>query len=63
MYPCIADFPRHPRQQHVVVDPIEELLQIEVHHPALAFADVRSGFAYRVVSTADLTLEVSPGWE
>ena len=33
--------PRHLRHQYVVVDPIEELLQIDVHHPALAFADVR----------------------
>ena len=25
---------RHPRHQHVVVNPVEELLQVDVHHPA-----------------------------
>ena len=33
---CVVDLRRQLAHQQVVVDPIEELLQIEVHHPALA---------------------------
>jgi site-specific DNA recombinase len=37
---CVADLPCHPCHQHIVIDPIEELLQIDVHHPALSLTDV-----------------------
>lgn len=32
----VLNFPRHPRLQHVVVHPVEELFQVQVHHPAFA---------------------------
>ena len=36
----LADLPRQPAHQDVVVDPVEELLQIHVHHPALALRHI-----------------------
>jgi site-specific DNA recombinase len=45
----IAHLPGHPRHQHIVIDPIEELLQIDVYHPALSFADIALRLANRLV--------------
>ena len=56
---CIADSPRHPRHQHIVIDPIEELLQIDVHHPALTLADVRLRSAHRLMCPSPRTKAVA----
>jgi hypothetical protein len=58
-HPYIADLPRHPRHQHVVVDLIEELLQIDVHHPAPSFTDVSLCLANRLMSTTTRTKAVA----
>ena len=39
-YPPIANLLRQLRHQKVVIDPIEELLQIHVHHDAPAFGNI-----------------------
>src|ERR1700722_6135712 len=52
---CIADLPCHPCHQHIVVDPIEELLQINVHHPTLSLTDVTLCFANRLMGPATRT--------
>ena len=36
-HPLVANMLRNPARQHVMVDPVEELLQINVHHIATAF--------------------------
>ncbi len=51
----IADLPCHPCHEHVVIDPIEELLQIDVHHPALSLTDVALCFAHRLMRPATRT--------
>ncbi len=39
----VLHFPRHPRHEGVVVNPVEELLHIQVHHPGMALSDVALG--------------------
>jgi site-specific DNA recombinase len=39
-HPFIPNLARHPRHQHVVVHTVEELLQIEIDDPPLAFRNV-----------------------
>jgi hypothetical protein len=34
-----------------VVDAVEELLQINIHHPVVALADIGLGGGYRLVGT------------
>jgi hypothetical protein len=45
----IIDAPAQPVDQDVVVDPVEELRQVHVHHHALARLHVRTGGLDRVV--------------
>jgi len=59
----IAHLPRHPRHQHVVIHSIEEPLQIEIHHPALAVADVRLGSAHRLLRVTPRPEAEAPGRE
>jgi len=33
--------PFEPRNQPIVIDPVKECFQVEVHHPTVAFADIR----------------------
>lgn len=40
-HPRVADLAGHARHQHVVVHPVEELLQAEVGHEAAAPGDIR----------------------
>src|SRR5215475_1402243 len=56
---CITDLPCHPRHQHIVVDPIEELLQIKIHHPALTFTDVRLRPAHRLLRAPPRTKAIA----
>ena len=39
----VFDSPRQPRHQDVVVDSVEELLQIDIYHPAPPFAHILRG--------------------
>ena len=45
----IADALRKPTHQHVVIDPVEKLFQIHVHHDATALLDIPLRLDYRVV--------------
>lgn len=47
-YPLIFDPSCHSRHQNVVVDPIEELLQIQIDCPATAFTDVAPCLLHRL---------------
>ena len=41
-----------PPHQHVVVHPVEKLLQVHIHHPSSPFLDVLLRFAHRIVCSA-----------
>ena len=43
--------PRYRRHQLVVIDPVEELLQVEINHPA-PFGDVLLRLGYRLMCRA-----------
>ncbi len=43
---------RHPRHQHIVVDSVKELLQIQVHNLAFAGVDIALGCSDRLSRTA-----------
>src|SRR3984893_14933380 len=47
------------RHQSVVVDPIEELLQIQIHHPAIAFGDVLLRLFHRLMRRPPRTKPVA----
>jgi hypothetical protein len=49
-YSLVGYPPRDRRHQFVVVDPIKELLKIEVYHPAMALCDVLLRFGYRTTA-------------
>ena len=51
-YPTVRDPLRQPSHEHVVIDAIEKLLQINVDHPAAAFLNEPLCRAYRVVRAA-----------
>ncbi|MDT4861351.1 hypothetical protein FQZ97_959530 [compost metagenome] len=51
-HPGILHLPCHPRHQDVVVDPVEELLQVDVHHPAPAGLHVPLCLQDRLLSAA-----------
>jgi len=48
----VADAPSKPRQQDVVVHPVEEFLQIEVDHDGPPLAHVATGLRQCVMSAA-----------
>ena len=48
-----------PRHQPVVIDLIEEGLQVRVHHPAVAGADVRLHFTHGLMRRAPWTKSVT----
>ena len=48
-HPLVAHPPRHRRQQSVVVHSSKELLQIKVHHPAVAGGDILLRLGYRLM--------------
>ena len=50
--PLIGDSFRDARHQDVVVDSIEELLQIDVHHPAVAFGQIFLYLSHRLMCRA-----------
>src|SRR5438093_6690659 len=43
---------RHPPHQHVVVDPVEEFLQVDVYHPAVALGLILLRLGHRLMSRA-----------
>ena len=47
----VRDPLRQPSHQHVVVDPVEELLQVDVHDKATALLHVGLRATHRVVRT------------
>jgi hypothetical protein len=48
----VADAPRQTRHQDVVVDPVEELFQVDVHDDLVAVRHVLPRLAQRVVRAA-----------
>ncbi len=48
-HPLVGDPSRYRCHQLVVVDPIEKLLQIEIHHPAASFGHVLLGLGDRLM--------------
>ncbi len=64
-HPDVLDSLGHPSHQHVVVDPVEELLQIHVHHPPLAALYVLARFPHGVVRSSPRAKAVAvlrEGW-
>src|SRR3990170_3801510 len=55
----VSDSSGHPRHQHVVVHTVEELLQIHIHHEAIAGFHVGSGRHDRVVAPSPRTEAVT----
>ena len=51
-HPLVPDPPRYGCHQLVVVDPVEELFQIEINHPAAACGDVLLRLGYRLMCRA-----------
>jgi hypothetical protein len=47
--PFVADPLGDPRQQSVVVDPVEEPFEIQIHHPAVAFGLILLRLLHRLV--------------
>jgi len=41
--PLVLHPPRHTRHQHVMVDAVEELRQVQVHHPSMVRRDMLAG--------------------
>ncbi len=54
-----ANPPPNRRHQPVVVDPIKELFQIQVHHPAVSFGDILLRLGYRLMRRALRTKAVT----
>jgi site-specific DNA recombinase len=48
MHPPVLHYSRYPCHQIIVVHPVEELLQIDVHYPAIPIIDVRQGLTDRL---------------
>ena len=48
-HPLVLDPARHPRHQHVVVNPVEKLLQVDIDHPAASRLDVSPGGFHRLM--------------
>ena len=36
----VLNLPRHPADQHIVIDLVEKFLQVQVHDPTMALRDV-----------------------
>jgi site-specific DNA recombinase len=51
-YPPVLHPSAYPAQQHVVVHPVEEFLQVDVHHPRVACPDVCLRLPHRLVGAA-----------
>src|SRR6266852_1098055 len=47
--PFIADLFGDLREQSVVVDPVEKFLEIQIHHPAVAFAWILLRLLHRLM--------------
>ncbi len=47
--PFIADLFGDLREQSVVVDPVEKFLEIQIHHPAVAFAWILLRLLHRLI--------------
>src|SRR6266849_3776423 len=50
--PRVADSSRQPSHQHVLVDPVEELLQVHIHYPVASFLHIALRGLHRVVRAA-----------
>src|SRR5206468_8887219 len=50
--PLIGHPLRHPTHQLVVVDPIEEFLEVDVDHPAIALDEILLRLGHRLMSRA-----------
>src|SRR5439155_14319190 len=50
-HPTVRDPSGQPSHQEVVVDPVEELLQVDVHNKAPTFLHIGLRATYRVVRT------------
>lgn len=58
-YPSVGDVTSQQAHQHIVVDPIEELGQIQVDHPAVAVVDVPLHRLDRLMGTSTGTEPVT----
>src|SRR6185436_525379 len=51
-YPLVFDSPGYPRRQNVVLDPVEELLQVQIHYDVPSFGDILTSLPQRIVRPA-----------
>ena len=50
-HPFVFHHPRHPCHEYIVVHPVKELFQVDVHHPFVACLHVLLGLLYGLLRT------------